>query len=74
MLTSLLVTLILPSLVGAMHTTVVALADSELQQVLQILFVELNGSQYVTVALLKSLGLFSDSIIAYLHYLGYIIV
>jgi hypothetical protein len=54
-------------------TTVVELSDAELNELLQIVFAEIGNSTSISVELLKSLGLYTPTVISYLESLGYII-
>jgi len=54
-------------------TTIVELTDAELNELLQILFQEIGNSQVISVELLQSLGLYSDTVVSLLTNLGYFI-
>jgi len=54
-------------------TTVVELTDAELNELLQIVFAEIGDSNLISVELLQSLGLYTDTVVALLNALGYII-
>jgi hypothetical protein len=54
-------------------TTVVELTDAELNQLLQIIFAEIGNSNLISVNLLQSLGLYTDTVVSLLESLGYII-
>jgi hypothetical protein len=54
-------------------TTVVELTDAELNELLQIIFAEIGNSNIIEVQLLQSLGMYTDTIVAVLQALGYII-
>jgi CRP-like cAMP-binding protein len=75
MITSLLILSIglLPILTNATYSTstVVALTDSELNELLQIVFNQLAGSTLIPMTLLESLGLNTASVISLLQSLGY---
>jgi hypothetical protein len=61
----------MPIFANAAHSTVVRLTDVELNELLQIVFFQLNGSSIIPISLLKSLGLDTASVISYLQLLGY---
>jgi hypothetical protein len=54
-------------------STVVEVSDDELNELLQIVFAEIGNSTSISVSLLKSLGLYTPTVISYLENLGYII-
>jgi hypothetical protein len=54
-------------------TTVVELSDAELNELLQIVFAEIGNSNLISVELLQSLGLYTDTVVSLLNALGYII-
>jgi len=54
--------------------TVVMLSDVELQELLQIVFNQLNGSTLISITLLESLGLNTASVISLLQQIGYTIL
>jgi len=54
-------------------TTVVELTDAELNELLQIVFAEIGNSNLISVQLLQSLGLYTDTVVSVLESLGYII-
>jgi len=54
-------------------TTVVELTDAELNELLQIVFAEIGNSNFISVDLLQSLGLYTDTVVSLLNALGYII-
>jgi hypothetical protein len=55
-------------------STVVSLCDADLQQLLQIVFSQLNGSTFIPITLLQELGLNTASVITLLQNLGYTIL
>lgn len=55
------------------NSTVVELTDSELNEVLQLVFAQIGSSKEISLALLQSFGLNTASVIQYLEALGYII-
>jgi hypothetical protein len=54
-------------------TTEVELTDAELQELLQIVFAEIGDSNVISVELLQSLGLYTDTVVSLLQAIGYII-
>jgi hypothetical protein len=54
-------------------TTMVELSDAELNELLQIVFAEIGNSNLISVELLQSLGLYTNTVVSYLESLGYII-
>lgn len=64
---------ILPLFTNAVET-VVMLTDAELQELLQIVFNQLNGSTLISITLLESLGLNTASVISLLQKIGYTIL
>jgi hypothetical protein len=54
--------------------TVVTLTDAELQELLQFVFNQLNGSTLISITLLESLGLNTASVISLLQNIGYTIL
>jgi hypothetical protein len=54
-------------------TTMVELSDAELNELLQIVFAEIGNSHLISVELLQSLGLYTNTVVSYLESLGYII-
>jgi len=64
---------ILPLYVNAVET-VVTLSDVELQELLQYLFNQLNGSTLISITTLESLGLNTASVISLLQKIGYTIL
>jgi hypothetical protein len=54
-------------------TTEVELTDAELQELLQIVFAEIGNSNVISVELLQSLGLYTDTVVSLLQAIGYII-
>jgi hypothetical protein len=73
MITIILSLSVWPLLTNAVET-VVALTDAELLELLQIVFNQLRGSTLVSITLLESLGLSTDSVIDLLQKLGYTIL
>jgi hypothetical protein len=73
MLTIILSLSILPLFTNAAET-VVMLSDVELQELLQIVFNQLNGSTLISITLLESLGLNTASVISLLQKIGYTIL
>ena len=73
---TLLLTICLSTLVDVTlaSTTIVSLTDVELNELLKILFLELNGANSIPMNLLVSLGLNTPSVISLLQNLGYIIL
>ncbi len=65
---------LISTLVDASASTVVWLTDDELNSLLQVVFREIGNSNIITVELLKSLGLYSGSVVNYLISLGYTIL
>jgi hypothetical protein len=55
-------------------STVISLSDAELNELLQFLFSQLNGSTLISITLLESLGLNTASVISLLQNLGYTIL
>jgi len=76
MITSLLILSIglLPIFTNAAQSTAVALTDAELNELLQVVFNQLNGSTIIPITLLESLGLNTASVIYFLQNLGYYIL
>jgi len=64
---------ILPLYINAVET-VVTLSDVELQELLQYLFNQLNGSTLISITTLESLGLNTASVISLLQKIGYTIL
>lgn len=64
---------IIPLYTNAVET-VVTLSDVELQELLQYLFNQLNGSTLISITLLESLGLNTASVISLLQKIGYTIL
>jgi hypothetical protein len=61
---------------GDMHdgaSTVVELTDAELNELLQIVFDQIGNSNLISIELLQSFGLDTETVINYLTSLGYII-
>lgn len=56
------------------RTTVVELSDEELNQLLEVVFREIGSSKEISLALLQSLGLHTQTVLSYLESLGYIII
>ena len=54
-------------------STVVEVSDAELNELLQIVFAEIGNSHLISVSLLRSLGLYTPTVVSYLESLGYII-
>jgi hypothetical protein len=54
-------------------STVVELTDAELNELLQIVFAEIGDSNLISVELLQSLGLYTDTVVSVLTALGYLI-
>jgi hypothetical protein len=54
-------------------TTVVRVTDEELNSLLEVVFREIGDSNYISVNLLQSLGLYTSTVVSYLQGLGYII-
>jgi len=54
-------------------TTVVEVADADLNELLQVVFQEIGNSNLISVELLQSLGLHTETVVSYLQNLGYII-
>jgi hypothetical protein len=54
--------------------TVVILNDVELQELLKIVFDQLNGSTLISITLLESLGLNTASVVSLLQSIGYTIL
>jgi len=73
MLTSLVIISIslMPLFISATPSTVVALTDVELNELLKIVFEQLNGSTLIPLTLLESLGLNTATVISLLQNLGY---
>jgi len=67
------------SFVGTVSTfvdkssTVVPLTDAELDSLLEVVFREIGTSNQISVELLRSLGLYTSTVVNYLQSLGYII-
>jgi hypothetical protein len=55
-------------------STVVSLSDADLQQLLQFVFSQLNGSTLISITLLESVGCNTASVIQLLENLGYTIL
>ena len=55
-------------------STVVSLCDADLQQLIQIVLSQLNGSTNIPILLLEELGLNTASVITLLQSLGYTIL
>jgi len=55
-------------------TTVVVLQDSEVNQLLEVVFNEIGNSTDIPMSLLNSLGLYTPTIVLYLQNLGYTII
>lgn len=55
-------------------TTLVELSDSELNQLLEIVFREIGNSTDIPMSLLNSLGLYTPTVVLYLQNLGYTII
>ena len=55
-------------------STVVYLSDAELNELLQIVFSQLEGSTLISITLLESLGLNTASVISLLQSIGYTIL
>jgi len=64
----------MPVFTDAAHSTVVALTDAELRELLQIVFHQLGGSTIIPITLLESLGLNTVSVISLLQSIGYSIL
>jgi NADH:ubiquinone oxidoreductase subunit 6 (subunit J) len=56
------------------NNTVVELSDTELNELLQVVYNQIGDSKEISLALLHSFGLDTVSVIQYLQTLGYIIV
>jgi hypothetical protein len=54
-------------------TTEVELNDADLNELLQIVFAEIGNSNIISVELLQSLGLYTNTVVSALEALGYII-
>jgi len=54
-------------------TTVVELTDADLNELLQIVFAEIGNSNLISVELLQSLGLYTDTVVFILTSLNFII-
>lgn len=54
-------------------TTVVELSDADLNELLQILFAEIGNSNLISIELLQSLGLYTDTVVSVLTAIGYTI-
>jgi hypothetical protein len=65
------------SLVGAIvphtQTTTVEVTDEELRELLEIILIEVGNNNMISAEYLQSLGLFTNTVVAYLEALGYII-
>jgi len=65
------------SLVGAVvphiPTTTVEVTDDELRELLEIILIEIGNTHMISAEYLQSLGLYTNTVIAYLEALGYII-
>lgn len=55
-------------------SSIVELTDAELNELLQIVFAEIGNSNLISVDLLQSLGLYTDTVVSLLTSLGYIIL
>jgi hypothetical protein len=55
-------------------SSIVELTDAELNELLQIVFAEIGNSNLISVELLQSLGLYTDTVVSLLTSLGYIIL
>jgi hypothetical protein len=55
-------------------STIVELTDAELNELMQIVFAEIGNSHLISVELLQSLGLYTDTVVSLLTSLGYIIL
>ncbi len=74
MLTSLLLLSLFPLFTIATHSTTVALTDVELNELLQIVYTTIGGSNLIPINLLIELGLNTVSVITLLQNLGYTIL
>jgi len=54
-------------------STVVELSDDDLNKLLEVVFREIGNSNIISTSLLKSLGLYTPTVVSYLESLGYII-
>jgi hypothetical protein len=65
------------SLVGAVvphvPSTTVEVTDDELRELLEIILIEIGNTNMISAEYLASLGLYTNTVIAYLEALGYII-
>ena len=61
------------SATGTVSTTV-AVTDEELNSLLEVVFREIGSSNQISVGLLKSFGLYTPTVVAYLKNIGYIII
>jgi hypothetical protein len=55
-------------------TTVVTVQDSELNEVLEVVFNEIGNSTEIPMSLLNNLGLYTPTVVVYLQNLGYTII
>jgi len=55
------------------QTTVVAVSDEELNQLLEVVYKEIGPTNEISSVLLESLGLYTSTVVSYLETLGYII-
>jgi hypothetical protein len=58
---------------SSFSSTVVGVSTEELNSLLEVVFREIGSSNYISVQLLFSLGLYTPTVIRYLESLGYII-
>jgi len=65
---------LMPIFTDAAHSTVVYLTDADLNQLIQILIIQLNGSIIIPITLLDNLGLNTATVISYLQSVGYYIL
>lgn len=54
-------------------STVVEVSDEDLNDLLQVVYRQIGDSNVISVSLLKSLGLYTQTVVTYLEALGYII-
>jgi len=53
------------------ETTVVELTDADLNELLEVVFDEIGDTDLISIELLQSLGLYTDSVVTFLTSLGY---
>jgi len=56
------------------QSTVVEVLDSDLNELLEVVFREIGSSTEIPVSLLNSLGLYTPTVVVYLQNLGYTII